>query len=168
MTNFFFFFTKKSDDVKQSKFEIVIEFYSYELFNTANNILQSARKLAKQFTDFATFKRNTQLTQINGQNHHQQQQQHSSYFNLSNSTSNYPQSIHKFKLVARATLNQDDLNEQTTTKSLKLVNDSDHHQTNNLATINANIQNQSSATNKLPLFDYYSCRLRISPTSSFI
>ena len=117
MKNRFYFI---SDDVRQSKFEIVIEFYSYELFNTGNNVLQSARKLAKQFADFATFKRNSQFTQINGQQSQQQQSQ----FNLANSSNNYPQSIHKFKLVARATLNQDDLDEQIKTKSLKLANDS--------------------------------------------
>ena len=105
--------------MKQSKFEVVIEFYSYELFNAANNILQSARKLAKQFADFATFKRNSQQGTIS-QSFGQQQ----SHLNLANSTSNYPQSIHKFKLVARASLNQEDLCEQVSTKSLKLVNDS--------------------------------------------
>ena len=108
-----------SDDVKQSNFEIVIEFYSYELFNAANNILQSARKVAKQFADFATFKRNTQQGTIGHANGQQQ-----AHLNLANSTSNYPQSIHKFKLIARASLNQEDICEQVSTKCLKLVNDS--------------------------------------------
>ena len=70
---------------------------------------------------FATFKRNSQFTQPNGP---QQQQTQQTPLSLANSTSNYPQSIHKFKLIARATLNQEDLNENVTTKSLKLVNDS--------------------------------------------
>jgi hypothetical protein len=108
-----------SDDVRQSKFEVLIEIYSYELFNAANNILQSARKLAKQFADFATFKRNSQQGTI-GHNSGQQQP----YLNLANSTNNYPQSIHKFKLIARASLNQEDLCDQISTKCLKLVNDS--------------------------------------------
>ena len=108
-----------SDDVRQSKFEVLIEIYSYELFNAANNILQSARKLAKQFADFATFKRNSQQGTI-GHTAGQQQP----YLNLANSTNNYPQSIHKFKLIARASLNQEDLCDQISTKCLKLVNDS--------------------------------------------
>lgn len=89
------------------------------MFNAANNILQSARKLAKQFADFATFKRNSQQGTIV---HTAGQQQ--PYLNLANSTNNYPQSIHKFKLIARASLNQEDLCDQISTKCLKLVNDS--------------------------------------------
>jgi hypothetical protein len=162
------------DDVKQSKFEIIIEFYSYELVNAANTVLQSARKLAKQFAEFASFKRNSQqngaASQVNG-NHSQ-----TSQFSLFNSTSSYPQSIHKFKLVARASLNQDDLDEQIKTKCLKLVNDSilDQHQSSiamaSNSNVNGSLQNQFNASvlNKLPLFDYYSCRLRVLPTSSFI
>lgn len=92
--------------------------YSYELFNNANNILQSARKLAKQFTEFATFKRNT---------HHQAAQLNSNLNganSLQNANNSYSQSMHKFKLIARATLTQDDLSENIETKNLKLNNDS--------------------------------------------
>ena len=43
-------------------------------------------------------------------------------------------------------------------------------QSNSINISNGNSQNQnvSGVANKLPLFDYYSCRLRILPTSSFI
>ena len=49
-------FLPNSDDVDEDEFEIEIEFYSYELFNNSNTILQLARKLAKQFSEFASFK----------------------------------------------------------------------------------------------------------------
>jgi DNA anti-recombination protein RmuC len=117
-SNYSFFIIHASDDVKPNKFEIAVEIYSYELFNNANNILQSARKLAKQFTEFATFKRNT----------HQQAQQINSNLNgansLQNANNSYSQSMHKFKLIAKATLTQEDLSESVETKNLKIVNDS--------------------------------------------
>lgn len=113
------------DDVKQNDFEITIEFYSYELFNTGNNILTSAKKLAKTLTDFATFKRT-------GNNSHQLAQQHQSIssFNTlpaqsgSNGSNSYSYSMHKFKLIARAKLTASDITEDVETKQLQLINDS--------------------------------------------
>jgi hypothetical protein len=88
------------------------------LFNTTNNILQSARKLAKQFSDFASFKKpqanNTLMSQI------------PHLFNnaLTHSTNNYSCSINKFKLIARAVLTQNDICDKVQTKNLTLINDS--------------------------------------------
>ena len=103
-------------------FEITIEFYSYELFSSNNNILQSARKLAKQLSDFATFKRNSNPQQLPNQ---QQQQSFSSQAQtLSNSSNNYSYSMHKFKLIAKATLTHNDLSDQVESKPLQILNDS--------------------------------------------
>jgi hypothetical protein len=111
------------DDVKQNDFEITIEFYSYELFNTGSNILSSAKKLAKTLTDFATFKR--------AGNGHQLAQQHQSIssFNTLPAQSNgshsnsYSYSMHKFKLIARAKLTAGDISEEIETKHLQLINE---------------------------------------------
>lgn len=110
--------------MKQNDFEITIEFYSYELFNTANNILQSAKKLAKQLTDFATFKRNG-----NNTSQLQQQQSIASFNTLpsqpnGNSSNNYSYSMHKFKLIARANLTAKDISEDVETKPLQIINES--------------------------------------------
>lgn len=172
------------DDVNQSDFEITIELYSYELFNTGNNILQSAKKLAKTLTDFATFKRNSH----NG-NQVQQQQSGSGLNTLPNQTNttsnsnNYSYSMHKFKLIGRAKLNGSDISEDIETKPLQLINESNldqsHSNLNGSSNGNLNIQSQSnsmstqsttshSATTKLPLFDFYSCCLCYAPTSTYI
>lgn len=110
------------DDVKQNDFEITIEFYSYELFNTGNNILTSAKKLAKTLTDFATFKRT-------GNNSHQLAQQHHSISSFNtlptqSSGNSYSYSMHKFKLIARANLTASDITEDVETKHLQLINES--------------------------------------------
>ena len=119
-----------SDDVKQDDFLITIELYSYELFNTASNIIQSARKLAKQLTDFATFKK--------GSNNNNQQQQNQPLHSFQNNggtissqsnsnallqNNNYSYSMHKFKLVATSQLTQNDINEQYETRNLDLINE---------------------------------------------
>jgi hypothetical protein len=43
-------------------------------------------------------------------------------------------------------------------------------QSTNINATNGNTQSQNVANvaNKIPLFDYYSCRLTVLPTSSFI
>ncbi len=164
-------FKKSSDDVKQNDFEITIEFYSYELFNTGNNILQSAKKLAKQLTDFATFKRNpnnaSQLQQsMNSLNTMPAQS------NGSNNSNNYSYSMHKFKLIARAKLTATDISEDIETKPLQIINETSLDQTNGNNSSNGNLNtlsnpagtlssaaNSSNSTTKLPLFDFYSCCL---------
>jgi len=173
----------KSDDVKHNDFEITIEFYSYELLSTANNILQSAKKLAKQLTDFATFKRNPTNTG-------QLQQSMSSLNNLpaqsngNNGSNNYSYSMHKFKLIARAKLTASDISEDIETKPLQVINESSLDQTNgnNLSNANLNINsnstgtlnlavNSANSTTKLPLFDFYSCclcKLNFSSLSNLI
>lgn len=160
-----------------------MEIYSYELCNTANNLLQSARKLAKQFTDFATFKRNNiQNNQQNSTNNVLSQMPNLFNNALTNSTNAYSYSMHRFRLIAKAILTQDDVSESANTKSLQLMNDSgvaesqhQQHQlqssTISLASSNSSLSNNVaniSVQNKLPLFDYYSCLLRIIPNSSFI
>jgi len=161
------------DDVIPNDFEITIEFYSYELFSSNNNILQSARKLAKQLSDFATFKRNSNPQQLPNQ----QQSFSSQAQTLSNSSNNYSYSMHKFKLIAKATLTHNDLCDQVESKPLQILNDSNLDQPNGSNggsnNGNFNIQNQTnqstiSTTTKLPLFDYYSCCLCIAPTSTYI
>jgi len=164
-------YKKSSDDVKQNDFEITIEFYSYELFNTGNNILQSAKKLAKQLTDFATFKRNpnnaSQLQQsMNSLNTLPAQS------NGSNNSNNYSYSMHKFKLIARAKLTAIDISEDIETKPLQIINETSLDQTNGNNSSNGNLNtlsnpagtlssaaNSSNSTTKLPLFDFYSCCL---------
>lgn len=103
------------------------------MFNTASNLIQSARKLAKQLTDFATFKKAS-----NNNNNNQQQNQYNqslqSFQNSgtissqSNSNSllqnnNYSYSMHKFKLVATSQLTQKDINEQYETRNLDIINE---------------------------------------------
>lgn len=43
---------------------------------------------------------------------------------LTNSSNNYSYSMHKFKLIAKATLNQNDLSDNVETRCLQLINDS--------------------------------------------
>lgn len=94
------------------------------MYNTAGNILQSARKLAKQFTEFATFKRNsTNLSGSIQQNNVLSQMPNLFNNALTNSTNTYSYSMHKFKLIAKALLTQADLSDQIETKCLQLVND---------------------------------------------
>ena len=104
--------------MEPKQFEIVIEFYSYELFNTSNNVIQSARKLAKQFSEFASFKKSQSSNSAVNQMSH--------LFNnaLTHSTNNYSCSINKFKLIARASLTQNDISEHVETKNLTLISDS--------------------------------------------
>jgi hypothetical protein len=79
--------------------------------------------LAKQLSDFATFKRNNNSNQQNNQQ--QQSQSFSSQAQtLSNSSNNYSYSMHKFKLVARATLTAKDISEQIETKYLQVIHES--------------------------------------------
>lgn len=111
----------KSDDVKQNDFLVTIELYSYELFNTANNLMQSARKLAKQLTDFATFKRNTNQSQL------QTAQTNGGHSGQSvaplMSGNNYSYSMHKFKMIAKGCLTQKDLSDHLETRSLDIINE---------------------------------------------
>jgi len=101
------------------------------LFNTANNLIQSARKLAKQLTDFATFKKasNNNNQQQNQYNQSLQSFQNSGTISSqSNSNSllqnnNYSYSMHKFKLVATSQLTQKDINEQYETRNLDIINE---------------------------------------------
>lgn len=117
-----------SDDVKQTDFLITIELYSYELFNTANNLMQSARKLAKQLTDFATFKKvNNSQQQIVTQNSGPNQMNQSSSILPNNS---YSYSMHKFKLIAQSQLNHKDISEQLETRNLDIINESNKIQKN--------------------------------------
>lgn len=111
-----------SDDVRPNNFEITIELYAYELYNTSNNLLQSARKLAKQFTDFASFKRNS--TNQNGTNQNVLSQMPNLFNNaLTNSTNTYSYSMNKFKLIARAILGKNDVSEETETRPLQIISD---------------------------------------------
>ncbi|CAF0791577.1 unnamed protein product [Brachionus calyciflorus] len=164
------------DDVKPNTFEITIEIYAYELYNTSNNILQSARKLAKQFTDFATFKKHGSNQTTSNQNVLAQMP---NLFNnaLTNSTNTYSYSMNKFKLIAKAVLNKNDVSEDTETRPLQIINDSNSENSNgsNLDASNTSVLSQNNfstttvlSSNKLPLFDYFSCRLKTMATSSFI
>jgi hypothetical protein len=105
---------------------ITIELYSYELFNTASNLIQSARKLAKQLTDFASFKK----ANINGSTLQQQHQMSQSSGVQSNQSTNhilpinnYSYSMHKFKLIAKSYLTHKDLSDQMETRCLEIVNE---------------------------------------------
>ena len=92
--------------------------YSYELFNTATNLIQSARKLAKQLTDFATFRRtNNQQQQVNQLNTAQPGQ------SIPSLNNNYSYSMHKFKLIAKGYLSQKDLSDQLETRCLDIINE---------------------------------------------
>ena len=97
-----------------------MEIYSYEFSNTASNVLQSARKLGKNLTEFASFKKNSAQN-----NYENLLAQMPSLFNnaLTNSTNNHSSySMNKFKLIAKATLNQKDLSDDIQTRSLSLFN----------------------------------------------
>ena len=99
--------------------------------NQANNILQSARKLVKQFTDFSIFKRNNSSQQ---QQQAQQVPQSQTSIGAVNGgenpasvlehATNHSYSLYKFKLVAKSTLRFGDISDQIETKDLKLVNES--------------------------------------------
>lgn len=168
-------FLFKSDDVRPDKFEITIEIYSYELCNTANNLLQSARKLAKHFSDFATFSSTTKRGDAMSHNHNQNSilsSQIPILFNASSHSSAY--SMNRFCLIAKATLSHEDIciDEIPCTRHLILI-------CGNNANANENCSFSSNSTasslivpgalhNQLPLFDYYSCLLKSMPSSSFI
>ena len=123
---------------------ITIELYSYELFNTASNIIQSARKLAKQLTDFASFKKANNGNQQTHQQLQQQQQQTQlpASQNLtaqSNQSSNhiipinnYSYSMHKFKLIAKSYLTHKDISDQMETRSLEIINESNRIKQNGI------------------------------------
>ncbi len=110
------------EDVNIKDFELNIEVYSYEVFNTTTNnlISQSARKLAKHLSDFV--KKSSISSQnlsssstsgttsvINGIN---QQQDPYSY------------SSHRFKLCAKTMLKPSDISENIETRNLQLISDS--------------------------------------------
>lgn len=121
-----------------------------------------------------------------------QQQQSVSSFNTlpvqsgGTNPSNYSYSMHKFKLIARAKLSTTDISEEVQTKNLQIIHETnlDRNQGSNSGSSNGNlnIQNQNnpgltlnpstnssnSTTNKLPLFDFYSCCLCYAPTSTYI
>lgn len=144
--------------------------------------MQSARKLAKQFGDFASFGANTTSTSTGkrgGPNHPNQQNQNvlsqmPNLFNTALTNSAYSYSMHRFCLVAKACLTQDDvdLDNQASTKSLQLLaNNSDDHSSSSSSISSASTTATSTIVavqNRLPIFDYYSCLLRSMPSSSFI
>ena len=119
------------EDVNIQNFEMNIEIYSYEIFNTTTNSLisQSARKLAKHLTDFvrktslaSSQSNNNSLSSSNssGSSHQlnqqfqQQQQQHNDPYSYSS---------HRFKLCAQAKLKPADISEHVETHNLQLINE---------------------------------------------
>jgi hypothetical protein len=181
------------DDVKlkdeNDNFQLTLEIYSYELSNSATNnnnniLIQSARKLVKQFADFASFKRNSSNYSAQQQSSVMKEMAMTSHENniitsnksntlsVLSQASNNSYSLHKFRLIAKSVLTKRDLSDQVETRDLTLLNDYSDMITSSSdsssSSSSATTTNQSTSVNKPPLFDYYCCRLRTAPISSDI
>ena len=167
------------EDVNIKDFELKIEVYSYEIFNTTTNnlISQSARKLAKHLSDFvkkSSLPSQQNLSTISGSSASSSNSGICSN-NFNQHQDPYSYSSHRFKLCAQTKLNPNDISENIETRNLKLVTDStsillSNFKSNktfylffNLDPLDVSTLSTNQQNNKLPLFDQFSLQLRSSP-----